>query len=219
MSNLTSICLITGLAASVLAGSTQAATLLSDGDFTNSLKQSEFTNGTDALNTFYFQESGLSGRQESGGNPGAYLSIGLYESGAVVAIDAPMSISSVAFDYASNTQYDNFQLRIYGLTGDQAVSGSYKINPTATELYVSPGLPTTASVWTAVSFDLSENPAFADLSGFDSIVFKFAGNFDNPELHGIDNLLIEGIAAIPEPSSLALGVFGVLGLFGRRRNG
>jgi len=215
------------------ASQLHADTLLSTGDFPNTNPSGSFTAGTDTVGTFYYNSLdpatfGPNGRVETGGNPGAYLSLAPYERGAIVALQntAGFALTSVSFDYASTTNYSSFQLRIYGLTNGQTLSAEYN-QTSPVELFRSgdSALPGTSGVWTPASFAVDNNTTFAtafsgaDLSAYDVIAFKFAANFDNPGPHGIDNLLIQG-TAVPEPASMLMlaGGLGVMVVLRRRRN-
>ena len=222
---------LAGLSLLVLASTSHAAVLLSETEFTSATAQDRFTSGTDLVGTFYYASSGggapdspSAGPMTTGGNPGAYLSIGVYENSALVPLQAPQSLSSISFDYAYESQSTFFGVRIYGLTAGQTVNTFDRDrtnNPdsSGTLLYTSPSRNTgTNNVFTSTSFDLSGVAALQDLSAFQTVVFKFPANFNPSTKHGIDNVVIQG-TAVPEPTTALLltGTLGLMGGLARRR--
>jgi hypothetical protein len=200
--------------------------LVSESSFATATKQEIFTAGTDALGTFFFRDGAVEGT--GGANGSSYLRLASFGPSAVFAIASPESLSSISFDRAFNGDFSGFRLNVFGLTNGQTISTQNQTATAGVRLFESPVQQPTGGAFQNSTLDLSQisiNPqtGVQDFSAFDVIAFKFEANFNPsnpPGAQGIDNVILDGIAVIPEPTTAMLLMTGLTisaGMIRRRK--
>ena len=147
------------------------------------------TQGVELLETYYCRGTeGNNARHEpTGGNPGGWLSVGLYGfgTGLTLAAHAESEFWAVKFDWQSTNGYGSNVFSVWGITAGQKLDLSFQYNPegSTADLLFSTELEHTGGNWVEYSY------TFNVPAGYRLIVLKWGHDLEMPR-GGIDNLVV-----------------------------